>query len=111
MCKTILANNSIGCVSYCFNQKIFSIAIGNVFINLNSNALAQLKNALKQSKQQLIAKNYCSRVFLETPLENFYLSFNSNELNDCIELFFEAEIELFYQNLLNESKINNPKLN
>jgi hypothetical protein len=101
MCKTILANNSTGCISYCFNQKIFSVAIGNIFINLNSTSLSQLKNAVKRSREELNLRETCyQRVFLETPLENFFLSFNSNEINDCLELFFNAEMEFFYQNLL-----------
>jgi hypothetical protein len=101
MCKTILANNSIGCISYCFTQQIFSVAIGNVFINLNSTSLMQLKNAVKRSREEMYLKdNSYQRVFLETPLENFFLSFNTNEINDCLELFFDAEMELCYQNLL-----------
>jgi|LauGreDrversion4_2_1035121.scaffolds.fasta_scaffold685141_1 hypothetical protein len=106
MCKTILANNSIGCISYCFNQQIFSVAIGNVFINLNSTSLSQLKNAVKRSREELyLGKESYQRVFLETPLENFFLSFNTNEINDCLELFFDAEMELCYQNLLIECGI------
>jgi hypothetical protein len=104
MCKTILANNSIGCISYCFNQQIFSVAIGNVFINLNSTSLSQLKNAVKRSREELyLIENCYQRVFLETPLENFFLSFNTHEINDCLELFFDAEMELWYQNLLIET--------
>ena len=106
MCKTILANNSIGCISYCFNQQIFSVAIGNVFINLNSTSLSQLKNAVKRSREELyLGKESYQRVFLETPLENFFLSFNTHEINDCLELFFDAEMELCYQNLLIECGI------
>ena len=104
MCKTILANNSIGCISYCFNQQIFSVAIGNVFINLNSKSLSQLKNAVKRSREELyLQKESYQRAFLETPLENFFLSFNTHEINDCLELFFDAEMELCYQNLLIET--------
>ncbi|MEY5041180.1 MAG: hypothetical protein RLZZ414_722 [Bacteroidota bacterium] len=106
MCKTILANNSIGCISYCFNQQIFSVAIGNIFINLNAIALSQLKSAIKNSRDELYKRNHSfQRVFLETPLENFFLSFNTEEVNDCLELFFEAEMELSYQNLLIECGI------
>jgi hypothetical protein len=101
MCKTILSNNSIGCISYCYNQQIFSVAIGNVFINLNSTSLLQLKNAVKRSREELLQRDQkYQRVFLETPLENFFLFFNTNEINDCLDLFFDAEMELCYQNLL-----------
>ena len=104
MCKTILANNSIGCIWYCFNQQIFSVAIGNVFINLNSKSLSQLKNAVKRSREEFyLRKESYQRVFLETPLENFFLSFNTHEINDCLELFFDAEMELCYRNLLIET--------
>lgn len=106
MCKTILANNSIGCISYCFNQQIFSVAIGNIFINLNGIALSQLKSAIKNSRDELYKRDHSfQRVFLETSLENFFLSFNNKEVNDCLELFFEAEMELSYQNLLIECGI------
>ena len=105
MCKTILANNTIGCVSYCFKQKVFSIAIGNVFLNLNLNALKKLQKAIKKSREQLVLNNNSQRVFLETPLQNFYIVFNRNEINDCIELFFEAEMELSYMKLLLDTGI------
>lgn len=104
--KQILAKNNCGCVSYCAQENIFSVAIGNIFVNFDAKTLSNFLNALNDSKKALCHQKCCfNKVFIESPIKNFYLTFTERELDSCIDLLNEALFMQNMQTILEENKI------
>lgn len=95
--NSVVVSNKIGCIGFCKKSKVYSVGIGNIYVNLNKNSLNQLKKAFDLSFNRTKEKVCSQRIFIETPLDNFYISLTQEELNESIDLidkmFFEEELE------------------
>ena len=94
--NSLAVQNNIGCIGFCEKSKVYAVGLGNIYVNLNKNSLQQLKRALDLSNDNIKFKQKEQRIFIETPLDNFYISLTQNELLESIDLinkmFFEEEL-------------------
>jgi hypothetical protein len=78
--------------------------MGNNHLKLNENTFIGFKSAFEESYRKLKGSTK-NRVYIETPLEGFAMTFNAWELELCIQLIQLAESELFLiqaKNIINE---------
>lgn len=90
MCQNkILSSNAIGYIAICESSNTYHVEIGNLLIRINEKGFQGLKNAFYNSAQKL-SQTEKQRVFIETPMTGFFMTYTSYEMAQCIDLLEEA---------------------
>lgn len=95
MCeRKTLSQNKFGYINYCSKSKALIIEMGNNHLKLQETTFDGFKNAFIISNERL-QKSSRNRVYIETPLEGFAMTFSAYELKLCLDLIEQAEAEFF----------------
>lgn len=102
--NNILFENKLGYVMKCKSCKQLQIALGNIVSKVSYDGFYNLKRAIDKINnsrtESVLEDSLKSKVVINTPVEHFWISFDSRELKLAKELFDISDLMLETEKIL-----------